>query len=347
MQQEYGSDFHFMDFSGLPKSPGIQDIYAQSNLFFSGRTALYNLIQKGIALYNWQNIYLPEYYCHDVDAFIKALPVNIFYYNDGPYNTGIIDTAALDKENNIFIHVNYFGLNTQSRLQLKNAFVIEDHTHDLTSEWALNSTAHYCFASLRKSLPVAAGGIVWSPQQLELPQVTAEKNLGNTAAYMKLAAMFLKKEYLNEHYTNKQDFRNLFINSESLFESHETNGALPPIIQNAINTIPIELLRIHKINNYKQLSNAIHEKEIIWQQQIQDRCPFGCMLFFKEALQRDKMKAYLIKNHIYPAVLWPNQKEAKAKAFSEKVLLIHCDVRYNSADMQCIADTINHYAHAG
>lgn len=347
MQQEYGSDFHFMDFSGIYESPGIQDIYTQSNLFFSGRTALYNLIQKGVALYNWQNIYLPEYYCHDVDAFIKALPVNVLYYNDGPYNTEIIDTAALDKKNNAFIHVNYFGLNAYSRLELNNAFIIEDHTHDLTSEWALNSTAHYCFASLRKSLPVATGGIIWSPQKLELPQVTEEKNLGNTAAYMKLAAMFLKKEYLNEHYTNKQDFRNLFINSESLFESHETNGALPSIIQSAIKTIPIETLRVRKINNYKHLSNAILEKEIVWQHQIQDMCPFGFILFFREAKQRDKMKAYLIKNNIYPAVLWPNQKATKAKEFSEKILLIHCDVRYNLADMQCIAETINRYPHAG
>jgi hypothetical protein len=230
---------------------------------------------------------------------------------------------------------------------LNNAFIIEDHTHDLTSEWALNSTAHYCFASLRKSLPVAAGGIVWSPQKLELPEVMAEKDVSAAACYIKLSAMHLKKAYLNQHYNDKQAFRNLYTSSESLFEAHETNGALPSIIQSAINTIPIEILRARKINNYKYLSNAVHKKEIIWQPKIQDGCPFGFILFFKEASERDKMKAYLIKNNIYPVVLWPNQKETEAKAFSEKILLIHCDVRYNSADMQCIAETINRYPHAG
>ena len=58
------------------------------------------------------------------------------------------------------------------------------------------------------------------------------------------------------------------------------------------------------------------------------------------------MKTYLIRKRIYPAVLWPNQKEKEARNFSAKSLFVHCDIRYNSDDMKTLAEMINNFEHA-
>lgn len=348
MQIEYGSDLQYINFFKESTQLSIQEIYPQSQLFFSGRSALFSLIQSGIKLYNWNKIYLPDYYCHDVDEFIKDLPISICYYNDGPYSDELIDdVGAIDKSTNAVVHVNYFGFGKRSRLSFANAFIIEDHTHDLASDWALNSTAHYCFASLRKSLPVPAGGIIWSPQKLELPESPPESQTSNSAVFMKLSAMLLKKNYLEKGNIDKQNFRDLYLNSELLFEKQETNAALPLIIHSLINKIPIEILRAHKTNNFKKLSEAIKIKKIIWQRKISgNQCPFSFILCFENEEKRNTMKKYLIENNIYPAVLWPHQKQIKAKEFSAKVLFVHCDIRYSLADMSYLAEIINNYKHA-
>lgn len=342
MPKEYGSDFHFINFFEKNSNSSIQEIYPRSQLYFSGRAALFNIIKTGIELYNWKRIYLPEYYCHDVDEFIKFLPVDICYYSDGPYIEVELDFIETDKDTNVFVHVNYFGFNEQSRLNFKHAFIIEDHTHDLASNWALNSTAHYCFASLRKSLPVPAGGIIWSPKLLNLPESPQESELSNLAVYMKLSAMLLKQNYLEDGNVDKQDFRNLYMNSELFFEKQETNAALPLIICKAINNIPVQLLRRNKINNYKILSSAIKRKNLIWQKDLNEKqCPFGLIFLFDDEQERNAMKNYLIENKIYAAVLWPNQQVKNAIDFSARILFIHCDDRYNLADMQYIAESIN------
>jgi hypothetical protein len=248
----------------------------------------------------------------------------------------------------VFVHVNYFGFDTSSKLLLKNAFIIEDHTHDLKSDWAINSNAHYCFASLRKSLPIAAGGMIWSPKKLEIPLELAENELTNMVTYMKLSGMLLKRIYLKNGNINKQNFRSLYLNSESLFEKKDTNAALPSAIVADINKIPVQVLREHKIKNYKFLSEAIKTKNIIWQQSLnENQCPFGMILYFSDEKKRNGMRQYLIDNNIYPAVLWPNQTALKAKDFSAKSLLIHCDIRYTWDDMKIIAEAVNSYKYAG
>ena len=348
MQKEYGSDFHYIDFPIESISDSIQSIYPNSVLFFSGRVALFNLIQLGIKLYKWEKVFLPDYYCHDVDEFLKPLKIETCYYNDGPYEKNLADFDSIDRSTNVFVHVNYFGFSAGSKLLLKNAFIIEDHTHDLKSDWAINSNAHYCFASLRKSLPIPAGGIIWSPKKLEIPAKLAENELTNMVTYMKLSGMLLKRIYLKNGNVNKQTFRSLYLNSESFFETQETNAALPPTIVDDINKIPVQILREHKIKNYKYLSEAIKAKNIIWHQALnENQCPFGMILYFEDEQKRNGMKQHLIENNIYPAVLWPNQTALKARDFSAKSLLIHCDIRYTLDDMKIIADVVNNYKYAG
>ena len=345
MQIEYGSDFHFID--NIKANTGnscINNIFPDSVIYFSGRSALFSLLSFGISTYSWKNLYLPTYYCHDVDSFLQGLPINIYYYEDGPYNRKQLELPQIDRKENVIVHVNYFGYNTASRLSTKNAFTVEDHTHDLISEWALNSAADYCFASIRKTIPVPAGGLLWSPAALQLPIVPSENNLSNSIVYMKLSAMLLKKLYLEKGNIEKQDFRTLYLNSELLFNDNHTVTNLPAGIIKLINDIDLKALKEKKIQNYNYLINLIKAKNLLWN--VEDSrhiCPLGLIMYLEDNNKRDAIKNHLIFNNIYPAVLWPNQKESLAAEFAGRSLLIHCDVRYNSNDMEFIAQIINNY----
>ena len=95
--------------------------------------------------------------------------------------------------------VNFFGLGIKPPFGFVPDWVeiIEDHTHDPWSVWAYESTANWCVASLRKTLPLGNGGVLWSPAGHPLPSASPVTPERHTAALEKfLAAMLLKKRYL-------------------------------------------------------------------------------------------------------------------------------------------------------
>jgi hypothetical protein len=341
---EYGSDFHFIE-SKEEATSSFQNIYPHAKLYFSGRVALFQLIKHGIEKYGWRKVYLPNYYCHEVSRFITQLPIVLSYYDDGPYSDGNSNFLDIDQSGNAIVKVNYFGVGYSSQHYPLHAILIEDHTHDLISDWALNSKAHYCFASLRKSIPVPTGGAVWSPKGFSLPDDGSESLEGNMATFMKLNAMLMKKMYLTDGSILKDDFRNLFLESEHLFKKHDTIGRMASFISVLLNRISLKELRHQRIINYNELHNLISKKKMLWPMQVkQHDCPFTLVLQFYSTADRDQFRKYLVSKKIYPAVLWPNQFEEKARDFSDKSLCIHCDFRYTAKDMVFISDIINNYA---
>lgn len=345
MQAEYGSDFHFVD-PTVETNATVEEVYPNARLYFSGRSALFKLVKWGMEQHGWKKLYLPHYYCHEVTCFAHHLPIEVCFYNDGPYQTAEPDMSHIDKEGNVYVKVNYFGFTGAPTFVPVRAFLIEDHTHDLISDWAQNSAAHYCFASLRKSLPVPAGGVVWSPRKLALPENAATTANGKTeaATYMKLCAMLMKKIYVEGGDTRKQDFRTLFMDSEQLFQDLDTAAALPPLAMALLRRISVKQLRSKKQDNYNYLFDGIRGKHSLWgQAATKNQCPFGMIFCFGGQIERDNFKNYLIGRNIYPAVLWPEQQETKARDFSGRTLLVHCDFRYTPDDMMFMADVINHY----
>src|SRR4030095_16316422 len=119
----------------------------------------------------------------------------------------------------------------------KNAVVIEDLTHDILSY--KDCKVDYCFASLRKQLPLPCGGFCYSPTKQELPE--AEYNLnGEKVAFQKTTAMFLKREYLEERFKYKEIWRNQFLEAESDFGKKFINGRMPEIAESVLAWLNID-----------------------------------------------------------------------------------------------------------
>ena len=331
--KEFGSDFHYcFNKKWLSQKPN-QFLTAKTN-FISGRAALYSLIQYGIKTHNWKNIYLPSYYCHEVEDYIKDLPVKIIIYKDNPLNKKIINLK--EEQNSAIIAVDYFGNKKHVEKTYQETSIIKDVTHNLKS--IKKTETDYAFASLRKELPVPTGGIIFSNKNKNLPE---GKNVfeANKIALLKLNAMFLKTQYLLGEIGDKELFRKHFIDSENGF-SNKLKDAKNSYLSNEI----LKHLDITSILNQKQKNisfvqenlNKAAKKNIY-------KNTYGLIFKFSNGDLREKFKSYLISNSIYPAILWPNQISLIDKELEKTILFIHVDYRYSEKDLNKIIIKINSF----
>lgn len=346
--KEYGSDFHYP--STLLKSINPEDLlkleYFPDNqsLFYSGRCALYSLLEYGIKSKGWKKIYLPSFYCHEVDTFIDDLNVVIVYYDFNPFDFNVIDFNHIeDSDQCVILNVNFFGLKSADFRPLKNLIKIDDVTHNL--QFGLKSNAHYCFASLRKELPVPVGGILFSNKNLEVPRGIryAENEI---FALDKIVAMRLKEQYLNgSSKVEKNQFREISERIEEKFSIVHKASALPEIAFYILKRLPIDRILEKKQDNLKlALIKLKIDKSFlrINLDKTSDKA-FGLVLEFKSNTKRENFKKYLIANNVYPAVLWPNQISDFDKEVESRLLFVHIDYRYNQKEIIEVVKIINKY----
>lgn len=344
INKEYGSDFHyFINEDIILQNQEDSLFYGNKfSLFFSGRAALYHIIREGINSKNWKKIFLPSFYCHEVTHFIKTLPVEIIYYEFNPFLDS--ESKALeieDLETNVIVNVEFFGLKKVNCSFFKNAVILEDCTHNILG--FKKSQADYCFGSLRKELPVPAGGFCFSPKKLPLPEAVSSL-ISENVALQKLSAMHLKGEYLKGKTVDKDVFRKLFVDAENDFESDFTNASIPECAKIILFQIDVEKILKYKYDNVKTALMAFKDtKEITVNFESNRQEVFGLCLECKTPMQRDKLKTHLILNKIYPAVLWPNQLKDRDKETENLILFLHLDYRYNSHDIKVITNKIKDF----
>ena len=70
---------------------------------------------------------------------------------------------------------------------------------------------------------------------------------------------------------------------------------------------------------------------------------FSLVLLLESKERRDALRKDLIDKCVYPAILWkvPESASEESKRFSERMLSIHCDGRYNEEDIKQLADILN------
>ncbi|MCK4783073.1 MAG: hypothetical protein KAV87_04930 [Desulfobacteraceae bacterium] len=193
----------------------------------SGRDAFRALLLHGRAARSWRRLWIPSYFCQEVVLSLMSTGIEVAVYPDNPveYTNGIDKIEV--RPGHVILIVNFFGLRVKKQrpqYECQHVEIIEDHTHDPWSTWAWSSNADWCVVSLRKTLPVSDGGVLWSPVGQRLPpvrDVTAERR---TASSYKLAAMLLKKLYLEGAPVSKEAYRRLAHFGEQHIASGEASG---------------------------------------------------------------------------------------------------------------------------
>lgn len=337
INKEFGSDFHYINEPDYKteKHSGILEMI--NYLCFSGRSALYSILDNGIKKYTWKKIYVPSYYCHEVYDFIEKLDIVIEYYQIDPL-TGSFEDIIEDQNNYVLLIVNFFGINTIRFDHYKNIITIEDLTHDLSKIEA--SQADYAFGSLRKILPIPVGGFIKTNEILRLQPSNFETE---NITFNKLLGMGLKTKYLEGSFQDKDYFRNLLINSEQQLEVERTVTALPQISKNILYELDIVKLIDQKKNNLSTIKSYLSSTNLFETIGLQTDFDYALVLKFKKQEKRDQLRNHLISNKIYPMVLWPNQKVEQDIQLENILLFIHVDFRYTTEDMMYISTIINQF----
>lgn len=348
---EFGSDFHWPEVGRAPR-PSLNDYPwgSAAALFGSGRDAVRVLVAWGAKEHGWRRVWLPSYYCQEVPAALHELAaagVELCAYPDAPDG----DEPRLDElrlgRGDVVVVANQLGARRRPASLdaiAPEATILEDHSHDLGSPWAVNSRAHYAIASLRKTLPLPDGGVAWSPRSLALPPEPPLTDVHAEAAFARLSAMVLKARYLAGDPVDKSAFREQAA-SGAIHIADGSPSGISPVSRAMLATFPVRSWRQARRRNYRALLRAlgpIRKGHVI--EPPRGAVAFALTLVLNTADEREDVRRALIEERVYPAVLWSLDEPEMAGIPAEhvdlasRVLSIHCDHRYTAADMIRVAE---------
>lgn len=326
---EFGSDFHYVEERGGGKNT-LQDIFPSANYYADGRQALIHLYRSQ----GWQRLWVPEYFCYDVVASLREAGLELQFYTDYP---GSNDNENLNldfRAGDALLRVNYFGTRSYRSAEKMMVPVVEDHTHDLIGDWALRSTADWCIASLRKSLPIPEGGMLWSPVGLRLPEQPTLSDENERIAAIRWEAMKLKARYLAGKNVEKAAFRAGFVDTEEYFDSADVCD-IDSQSREYLTQFDVRDWYNKKRENWELLRDIKKDGIRVVLPECRGCYPFSLVLLFDSFEERNRVRKELIERQIYPAILWniPEPKDGDVFKFSRGMLSIHCDARYTKEDI--------------
>ena len=139
---EFGSEFHWTGL-GTADATSSTSAWGSGACFTgSGRDALRVLLRHGKRNLDWSRVFVPSFLCQEVVAAIRDEGFEVMAYFDDPRAAVEVCAPAAHE---VLVVVNTFG--TRSRVDIDPASsggIIEDHTHDPWSGWAMSSSASYC-----------------------------------------------------------------------------------------------------------------------------------------------------------------------------------------------------------
>ncbi|WP_291857867.1 hypothetical protein [Marinilabilia sp.] len=340
-KKEIGSVFHAAKFS---PDDGLS-LPEKAYYYGCGRYAINALLQYHIDKKEWFRLFIPEYFCYDVIDSIKETGIQVVLYPDFP----LADDLEVIKKihfypGDVLLRMNYFGWRTFRDNTNLNVVVIEDHSHALDSEWAKRSNADWCFASLRKSIPIPDGGILWSPKnylsRISEPEISApHAKLSN----QRFRGMELKSNYLESGDPFlKEEFLEIFNSTESETGKGEIS-AISAISRKILKSIP-SYLNQRKIENVQFLLQHLTPNRCKVLQPDGQLSDFSLILFFDDTTCRDWVREELIKENIYPGILWEVRDDnisMRVKDFSRRMLSLPIDFRYSREDLLWMSKVVN------
>ena len=288
-------------------------------------------------------LWLPTFFCSEVARFCASVAEIREYRDDCRWSEP--DWKSLQPEpRDLVLAVNYFGVRSREpwrAWQARNACIlVEDHTQDPFSTWALESNAPYAVCSLRKTLPVPDGAMLWSPQNRPLPPPPKEGHwLGST---LKAGAMMFKRRYLEGSVSaeTKLRYREWQLEGERQL-SQAPMSTMSPISEAVLARGVPKVWRDRRIENAHTLLDGLEGWDAA--KPAFSSCPAGHAPFdlpyvFPSESVRDFYQQALQQQNIFCPVEWPaDTSDRNATELSSCILSIPIDHRYSKIDMEKIA----------
>lgn len=337
--KEFGSDFHYIDSYNSGRAH-LTDVFRGATLLADGRQCIVALIRQ----YGGQRLWIPDYFCYEViETIKKKTGVDVVLYEDNPQCEGDVEKLSY-KEGDVLLRMNYFGMRDLRRNKNIPVPVIEDHSHDPFGHWALYSDADWCISSIRKSLPLPEGGMMWSPKGHKLLDVPQFSDENEKIAAIRWEGMGMKAAYLRGDDVSKDEFRKKYTETEEWFDTAEPTLIDERTKEFISKQFDLNLWLGAKRNNWALLSSLVNKKHCEVLTTEHESCTmFSLVLLLESKEKRDALRSELIGRCVYPAILWnvPETASGASRGFSHRMLSIHCDGRYTEEDIRQLADILN------
>ncbi|MCW2724807.1 MAG: hypothetical protein JWN35_1728 [Frankiales bacterium] len=343
---EVGSESHW-DATALRPSDADEAPWLPQphSLYATGTAALVALIKERPGR---TRLHLPSYFCLGVAA-VLARYAELRWYRDLPGRPGPEAASLLPEPGDVVLAVNLFGRSSRAPWEVwlhehPEASLVEDHTHDPQSVWARTSGATYCLASLRKTLPVPDGALLWSPAGQPLPVPASP---ANGASSLKLAAMVLKGAWLEGKAVAKPDFRRLQMLGEAGLM--DVRGASSDFTRLVLPGLDVRGMRAVRASNVAALAERVGEDGVLggYARLLPDApvgsVPFQLPVICRSSQVRDHLLAHLLSNGVYAAVHWRQDGEElspgdhEALDLSRRILTLPVDHRTSPPDVERIS----------
>ncbi len=338
--KEFGSDFHIIKrFNDVLKNNSkatLYDFYSNFRVYASGRHA----IEAIFKFKKWKRLWVPAYFCYEVIRYLQLNEIEVLLYDDNPLKEGDdnIVRSLPYKTGDVLLRMNYFGHRTFRSNMGISVPVIEDHTQDVISSWARESDADYCIASVRKTMPIAAGGILWSPQSLEMPDSIVVTDECKKMVAERYDGMLLKHDYLKGAHMDKVLFREKYLKTEEIIDKLPISGVDSKTLS-ILKSMNYALWDEKKKENWKLANDILKPHFNI----LQLTEPFSIIILCNTEKERTALRRHLINNMIYPAILWNMPEDSKFKDalyFSKRMISVHCDARYSRNEIKEMCNRI-------
>lgn len=313
----------------------------------TGRAALVALVRHGLRTRGWRRLWVPSHFCQEVLVPLVDAGMELVAYPAPAEQAGLPPIRVPAEPGDAVLDVNLFGFRTSSILARgwpDGVEVVEDHTHDPLGVWAARSKADWCVASLRKTLPLPDGAVLWSPRGHALPPSPDPAPADGVET--RLAAMALKREWLHGASDDRDRYRRLELDAERRL------GEAPPAAMSGwsealLAAMPAGRWRERRRANHRLLAAALDgvpRARLL--RPDPDAVPFAGTLLCDTAAMRDGLRERLIAARVYPPVLWPLEPAAvqgippEHVAASGRLLSLPCDFRYGADDVRRMARVV-------
>jgi hypothetical protein len=160
--------------------------------------------------------------------------------------------------------------------------------------------------------------------------------------------MVAKSLYLHGGTVDKTAFLRWFTESERRLQA-ASPSAMSGISRVLVDALPIEWI-VRRGSNYRHLAGTIKRLNLplrVVEPADPEVTPTSVVLRFEDCESRDRARSHLIRKRVYPAVHWPMDATATPTisdgsiSLSRRLLTLHCDARYTSADLDAVATAMS------
>ena len=329
-RREQGSFFHLDLSMGAGGTPSIPE---GSSWFGTVRGAIRAIADDGCGG-SIRRLLLPSYYCHDVSETLRDV-LDVAFYPDGPLDA----PSFLEiEEDEAAVVVDYFG--APHHVEVSGGTLIRDATHDPLLQHPQQRPADLVVASLRKTLPVPDGALVWSESGRPPPSAPPQTEEHHDATTELLTGMVLKSAYLRGFDLAKTSFLERLRAGESALGASSSVSGVSDLTRHLAPAMDARRWLDLRATNRRRFAEVFGEAvggfELLPH-------PAFAVLVAPHGAARDRLSDALIATDIYPAVLWdlpiPDAPQ-RHRDLSERVLVLHVDGRHDRQEIERVADVV-------